>query len=843
MTPSAGTRVGRYEIRSKIGAGGMGEVYLAQDTKLDRKVALKILPADVATNRDRMSRFVQEAKAASALNHPNIITIHEIDQTDSGHFIATEFIDGQTLREHMRTAPMKLGEVLKVAAQVASALAAAHAGGIVHRDIKPENIMLRHDGIVKVLDFGLAKLTERLPPDSVDTEAPTRAAVNTEPGVIMGTVIYMSPEQARGIQVDARTDIFSLGVVLYEMVAGHLPFTGSTSSEVLASILSEKEPQPLARYSREVPAELERIVSKALRKDSDERYQTSKDLLLDLKTLKQELEFEKKLERSVPPRAEAGAPTSQAAEPTVRLLPSPASTNGEFVPASSAGTASVSSVEYIVSEIKQHKRGAAIVLSVLLLAAIGIGSWFFIHRSSNVTTIDSIAVMPFENMTHDTNTEYLSDGVTESLINSLSQLPHIKVIARSSVFSYKNQTPDLQQVARKLNVQAVLTGRVLAQGDTLNISVELTDTQNNTQLWGQHYTRKAPDIFAVQVEIARQVTETLRVRLTGGQQEQITKRYTENADAYRLYLQGRYNFNQVSEENLNRAISFFDQAIALDPRYALAYAARAESFLVMGDLSLPMSEARPKAKQDIAAALSIDDKLVEARTSQAQIKFQYDWDFASRGEDFKQAIALNPNYAEAHHQYAFYLALMGRSMEGAAEMKLAQQLDPVNPIINVDVCLPYYLARQYDQCIAQTRKTLEMFPNVFLAHMALGQALLQKGDYSTGLEELQKAKAMETGPLTISVLGYAYAKAGRKDEARKSLAELKELSKQHYVTPYFIAMIYAGLDEKDEAFAWLEKAYQERSFFLLWIKMDPQVDSLRSDPRFPDLMRRIGFPQ
>jgi TolB-like protein/Flp pilus assembly protein TadD len=451
--------------------------------------------------------------------------------------------------------------------------------------------------------------------------------------------------------------------------------------------------------------------------------------------------------------------------------------------------------------------------------------------------------MPFENMTQDKNSEYLTDGVTESLINSLSQLPDVRVISRNSVFSYKGQKLNLQQVARQLNVQAVLTGRVLMQGDTLDVRVELTNTQNNAQMWGDHYVFKAADIFTVQDEIARQVTGSLRVRLSRPQQEQLTKRYTENAEAYRLYLQGRYYMNGSREENLNRAVSFFDQAIAMDPRYALAYAARGECFFDMGDLILPMSEAKPKAQQDIAAALSIDDKLVEARTILANIEFQYDWNFAKAEADFKQVISLNPNYAEAHHQYgAFYLPLMGRPMEGLAEMKLAQQLDPVNPAINIDICLPYYQARQYDQAIAQNRKSVEMFPNFFLPHMALGGALFQKGDYSAGIAELEKAKALQPIPLAMGALGFAYAKSGRKDEARKLLADLKEQSKKRYVASYWIAMIYVGLDEKDEAFAWLEKAYQERSWFLVWIKMDPQADSLRSDSRFIDLMRRVGFP-
>jgi serine/threonine-protein kinase len=850
MTLEAGSKLGRYEIRSKIGAGGMGDVYLAQDTALDRKVALKILPAEVAGDRQRMQRFTQEAKAASALNHPNILTIHEIGESGSDQtvkqevvrYIATEYVEGITLRDRLaRPDVLTLSEALDISVQVAAALAAAHTAGIVHRDIKPDNLMLRNDGLAKVLDFGLAKLAEPVG-SAIDFDAETRTRLTTQPGMIMGTAAYMSPEQARGLDVDARTDIFSFGVVLYEIIAGCVPFTGASPSEAMASILSDKDAQPLARYSRDVPSELERIVSKALRKNRDERYQTIKDMLLDLKGLKQEVEFEKQLARSAPLPGEAGAPASRVTGPAVRGLPSRSNTHDGSVAAGSPPAAPASIGRYIVSGISRHKHGAALGLLVVFLA-VGIGYWSFFRRSSDVTVIDSIAVMPFENVTRDQNTEYLSDGVTESLINSLSQMPQIKVIGRNSVFRYKHQTPDLQQVARQLNVQAVLTGRILGQGDTLSVSVELTEAQSSRQLWGERYTRKASEIFAVQDEIARHVTDTLRVRLTGVQQGQVTKRYTNSAEAYRLYLQGRYFMNEFSEENLNRAISFFDQAIELDPRYALAYAARGESFFAMGDLSLHMSEAKLKAKQDVEAALRIDETLVEARTTLANIKFQYDWDFTGAEADFRQAIALNPNYAEGHHQYAWYLAMTGKPMAGLAEMRLAQQLDPVNPSINVDVCLPYYLARQFDESIAQARKALEMFPNFYLSHMTLGLSLFQKGDYQAGIEELQKAKATEATPHLIGAVGYAYARSGRKDEARKMLAGLKELSIRRYVAPYWIAMIYVGLGDNDEAVTWLEKAYQERSWWLIFIKMDPMVDSLRSDARFIDLMRRIGFPQ
>jgi eukaryotic-like serine/threonine-protein kinase len=819
----ANSTLSHYRIVSKLGAGGMGEVYLAHDTRLDRKVALKVLTPELAATQDRLRRFITEAKAAAGLHHPNIAHIYEIgDVTESAvTFIAMEFIDGQTLRDKLRTTDISVSESIDIATQIASALSVAHHAGIVHRDIKPDNAMLTHDGLVKVLDFGLAKLSERAISVPIDSEAPTRA-VNTEPGIVMGTALYMSPEQARGLPVDERTDIFSLGIVIYEMITHHLPFEGSNTNEILSSILSDRDPQPLARYSSEVPVELQRIVSKALRKDKDERYQTIKDMLLDLKSLKQDLEFEKKVERSKPPASEA----SQAEHVTQLTSPKVSATTAKELNTNQG--------------LSVGRRGIVVVALTVLAAALI--SWFVLHRASKTSEIDSIAVLPFENLTHDQNVEYLSDGVTESLINSLSQLPNIRVIARNSVFSYKNQSPNLQQVAQKLDVDAVVTGRVLVQGDTIDVRVELTNASNNAQLWGDRYLRKSADIFAVQDEIARQVTDTLRLRLTGGQQEQVTKRYTDNTEAYRLYLQGRYYMNNFVGENLNRAIPYFDQAIALDPRYSLAYAARGEAFFYLGDLSLSMRDARERAKRDSEMALSLDDKLAEARTVLANVKFQYDWDFVGAEREFKQAIALNPNYAVGHHQYAWYLAIVGRERESLDQFKVAQQLDPMNPVLNVDLNLPRMLNREYDECIAGSRKAIDMFPNFFLPHMTLGTALFAKGEQADGIKEFEKARDLENTPHLNGNLAYHYARAGRKDDARKILAELLEQSKVRYVAPYWIGMIYLGLDEKDEAFKWFEKAYQERSWWLMFMKMDPFVDPVRSDPRFKDLINRIGFP-
>ena len=827
MTIDPGTQLGRYEIRSKIGEGGMGEVYLAQDTKLDRKVALKILPSDVASDQNRMRRFVQEAKAASALNHPNILTIYEIDQADSGHFIATEFIDGQTLRERTRKAPLKLGDVLDVAGQIASALSAAHASGIIHRDIKPENVMLRRDGIVKVLDFGLAKLTERLPPESVDTEAPT--SFKTDPDVVMGTAIYMSPEQARGMMLDVRTDIFSLGVVIYEIVAGCLPFEGSTSSEVMASILSEKEPQPLARYSRDVPAELERIVSKALRKEREQRYQTTKDLMLDLQSLKQQLEFEAKLERSTPPELKS-APAVVPPPETVETITQPT-------------THSTSKVQPLTSALNLRRNGVFLAAAAVLILAAATAVYFYFSGHQQ-TTINSIAVLPFVNASADAETEYLSDGITESLINSLSQLPNLKMIARSSVFRYKGKEINLQAVGRELDVQAVLMGRVVRHADGISISVELVNVRDNSHLWGEQYDRKLSDLLALQKEIAKEISEKLRVRLTGEDQKRVTKSYTDNAEAYDFYLKGRYHLNRLTDDGFMKGRDYFQQAIDKDPNYALAYAGLADAYnRLSGYNALPPREGFPRARAAAMKALELDDKLAEAHTVLGAVNLFYDWNWSGAEREFKRAVEINQSNSDAHQMYSYYLSAMGRFDEALYEMRRAQELDPLSleKIAGIGEMLSYQ--RQYDQALEQYRKALEMDPNSGFTHWAIGSVYVQKGLYEEAIAEYQKSIPLSgDSPDEPASLGYAYALSGKSREAHQVIDELKERSKRSYISPTSIAIIYTGLGEKDQAFAWLDKAYDGRDSILVLLKVEPMFDSLRSDPRFLDLMRRVGLP-
>jgi serine/threonine protein kinase/Flp pilus assembly protein TadD len=818
---STNSTLSHYRIVSKIGAGGMGEVYLAQDTKLDRKVALKILPTDVAAHPDRMKRFVQEAKSASALNHPNIITIYEIEQIDSVNFIATEFIDGETLRQRLKNGPLKLGEVLDVAAQIASALSAAHAAGIVHRDIKPENIMLRRDGIVKVLDFGLAKLTERVSPDSVDSEAPT--SLKTDPGTVLGTAVYMSPEQARGLEVDARTDIFSFGVLIYEMIAGRLPFEGSNTNEILASILSDKEPTPLARYAREVPAEIERIVSKALRKDREQRYQTARDLLIDLHNLKDRLQFEAELERS--------APTEMRA--------SKAAMNGDVRQAvTQAGKTFTDKFPAAT------RRYATPALALLLLVTLTAIAYFYFRRSNKSIggrpEISSIAILPFVDVNANADTEYLSNGIADSLINSLSQTSKLRVIARSSVFSYKGKEVDPQTIARELNVEGIVTGRITQRGDNLSISVELTDARDKSHIWGEQYNRPVSDLLAVQEEISREISNQLRLSLTGEELKRLGKRYTENTEAYQLYLKGRYFADQYSEDGFKKAVDQYHLAIQKDSQYALAYAGLAETYWVASAQFLQPREAMPKAREAALEALKIDDTLAEAHTSLAAVQAFYDYDLVSSEREFKRALELNPGSASAHQWYAWYLFVLKRPEESLREIRRAQELDPLSFLINGEVGLAYYFARQYDRAIEEDKKAMEMDANNSFARIGLTRSYIQIRKYEEAIATASKPEPDDS--YLLASLGEAYARSGKTAEAQKVIDKLNELTKQRYVPPYAVAWIYVGLGQKQQALDWLEKSYANREDTMIWLNSDPSLDDLRSEPRFQDLVRRVGLP-
>jgi serine/threonine protein kinase len=817
-----------YRIISKLGAGGMGEVYLAEDTRLDRKVALKILPAEFASDSGRMLRFVQEAKTASALNHPNIITIYEIGEANGVQFIASELIKGETLRQRMLSGPMSIRKTLEIATQIAGALSAAHEAGIIHRDIKPENIMLRPDGYVKVLDFGLAKPVEPETP-STDTQAPTIARVNTEPGLLLGTLAYMSPEQARGKGVDARTDIFSFGVLLYEMITRRAPFEGETTSDIIASIL-KSDPPPLLFHSPESPSELERIVTKALAKNREERYQTARDLLIDLKRLKQQLEIDGQLERSRSGDSISRPPLATDSGHTA----SPSTIN------SMQAARTLSSAEYIATEVKRHKRGFALAL---LLAVISIAGAVYLTSGGN--EIDSLAVLPFTNESGDPGAEYLSDGISESIIYNLSQLASLKVVPRSSVFRYKGRQTDPQTVAREMGVRAVFTGTIRLQGNNLLVSAELIDSEENRLLWGQQYNRKVSDTLSVQQEISKSISEKLRLNLSGEEESRLAKRHTESGEAYEEYLKGQFWLNKRSEEGFQKAIEYFNRATEKDPGYALAYTGLADCYALLGTYALlEPGEGFPKAKAATTKALTLDPQLAEAHTSLANILTSYDWDFARAEEEFKRAIELNPNYPTARQWYAEYLQAMGRFDEAIAEIRRAQQLDPLSLIISAVAGRIYYCARRYDEAIGELEKTIQIERRFGPAYAFLCEAYLKKGMYEKAILAAQEPVKFAPGTsVYLTILGNAYATSGKRDEAEKVLAEITELSKRQYVQPSYISLLYSGLGDKDRAIEWLEKAYVNRDDRLIFVITDPMIDNIRSDSRFQEIVRRIGLPR
>jgi len=746
---SPDSTISHYRIVSKLGAGGMGEVYLAQDTsELGRRVALKILTEEVARNKDRLQRFTREARSVSNLNHPNILTIHEFGQTDSVSYIATEFVDGVTLRKHLTNRRLKVVDLLDIAIQIVAALNAAHEAGVTHRDLKPENVMVRKDQIVKVLDFGLAKLSEE-ETDETGAEAETRLRLETEPGVVMGTVSYMSPEQSAGNSVDQRTDIWSFGVLLYEMISGVLPFQGKDVHRQIIAI-QEQEPQPLTQVVTGVPERLEEIVEKCLAKERHERYQTARDLLIDLRNLRRKLDLDAEIERSIAPtqRITSGTPSD--------------STQAEHAPKTGSQTPSASSMEYVVSRLKQHK--GAVVSGILALIGIAIILIVILHARYTEGAIDSIAVIPFVNQNRDSDSEYLSDGLTESIINKLIQLPALRVSPRSSVFHYKGKDTDPIQIGKELGVRAVLTGRLLQRADNLLISAELLDVRDNKQIWGEQYNRKVSDALAVQQEIAHEITDRLRLKLSGEEEKQMMRRDTTNTESYQSYLRGRYYWNKRTGDNLHKAITEFQNAADNDPSYALAYVGLADAYILLEDYAgARTSETCEKSKSFAERALQLDPSLAEAHASLAYTYTQlWEWDKAEA--EFKRALELNPNYASAHQWYSLHLRITNRPQESVEEAKRAFASEPLSLINNVSVGQSYMAVGEFDSAIEFGKRTVDLDPNFPRGHEELGLGYLSKKLYSEALDEFRHAVEVSgRGRRSMSFLGYTLAVTGKRD--------------------------------------------------------------------------------
>ena len=848
MTLPVGTKLGRYEIRSQIGEGGMGEVYLAEDTQLDRKVALKILPADLAANQDRMRRFKQEAKAAAALNHPNIAHIYEIGEHDGTTFIAMEFVNGVTLREKIHQENTELKVLIKHLLQVAEGLAKAHGSGIVHRDLKPDNIMITRDGHAKVLDFGLAKLIEgqgdgetgtvgdedptiALTPGVTPSPLPPVSPSLTSPGVIMGTVGYMSPEQAQAKPVDQRSDIFSFGCLLYEAATGRKPFAGDSVVDTLHKIIHDPAPA-ITDFNPSASPELQRVIRKCLAKEPEKRYQTIRDTANDLEELLEEMKGMSEIVRSVAP----------ATSTTANSAPGSTAEDVRVQSTASGNQQSASSAEYVITGIKRHKLTVVIALVVLVGGAVGL--FLYLRAPNTEAPIASIAVLPFQNKSSDADTEYLSDGLAESLIYRLSQLPNLKVSPTSSVFRYKGKETDPQTIARELGVDSVLTGRITQRGDNLTISVNLVDTRNGKSLWGEQYERKMSELLATQREIAAEITNNLKLKLSGESEHKLAKRYTNNDEAYQLYLKGRFHFAKRTKVDILKGVEYFQQAIQLDPNFALAYAAIAESENSLGkNADLPPKEVFPRAKVAAIRALEIDPTLAEAHGALADSLAIFDWNWAESEREFGKAFQLDSNVSYIHLTHGVsYLVPSGKADEAVTELRRAVELEPLSLISNAIFGLSYLYARQNDKALEQGKKTYDLDPSFRFGRQYLGFTYIVLGRYDDAVALAEEG--LKTFPMAqeyLVIAGLAHAKAGHRREAEQYLDRFRDLAKTGYVRTSYVASIYAALGDKDKAFAELEKSFEEKDFWLPRIKLDPFMDSLRDDPRFRDLLKRMGL--
>ena len=783
MSLAAGTRLGSYEILAPLGAGGMGEVYRARDIKLDRDVAVKVLPELVAADPDALVRFEREAKAVAALSHPNILAIHDFGAQQGVSYAVMELLEGQTLREKLITGAIPQKQAVDYGVQIAKGLSAAHERGIIHRDLKPENIFVTKDGHLKILDFGLAKRVEKVAPGE-ETSAPTVSG-HTEPGTVMGTVGYMSPEQVRGHPVDHRSDIFSFGAILYELLSGKRAFQRGTAADTMSAILKEEPPALAVKPG--LPSGLVGIVARCLEKSPEERFQSARDLALDLKAL------ERASEASVP----AAAP------------------------------------------VRRRKVAVLGVVATLLLLALSIGIWMT-HRSRPIVTgrIDSIAVLPLADLSGDREQEYFADGMTEALITELAQIRSLKVISRTSVMGYKGGKKPLPDIARELGVNGIVEGSVLRAGNRVRITAQLIHAPTDRHLWARSYERDLRDVLTLQGEVAQGIVREIETELTPGEKRRLASSRPIDPKAHEEYLRGRYLWNTRTEEGLKKSIEYFRRAIELEPAWGLAHAGLADAYQILGNNGiLPAKEAYPKARAWALKALELDLDLAEAHATLSAEMRDYEWDWVGAEREIKRALELNPSYATAHQRYAFHLVCMGRPREAVAAIERARQLDPLSPRINSNVGLFRFFARDYEGAAEAYRKAMDLDPGSAFSGLAYVYSAQGRHAEATAAAD----EGVKLSPLR-GLLNQAsvYAAAGRKEEARAQLAR-REASTS-YVEPTVLALAYTALGEKERALAVLEKGFAERSLFAFGLKGNPGFDPLRSDPRFADLLRRMGLP-
>ncbi len=786
-----GERLGHYHILEQIGAGGMGVVYRARDERLERDVALKVLPSGTLADENARKRFRKEALTLSKLNHPNIETVHDFDTQGGVDFLVMEYIPGTTLDQTLIAGALPEKDVLRLGRQLADGLSAAHSEGVVHCDLKPGNLRLTPDGRLKILDFGLAKL-RRPASEQVET------ASLTETQSVSGTLPYMAPEQLRGEKADARADIWAAGAVLYEMATGQRPFPRTTAPLLVEAILHE-EPQPPHVASARVSEALAGIILKSLDKDPEGRYQSAKELGVDLERV------------------------SRGATASVAVVRRPA---GFWT--------------------RDRALKGALALALAVIVALAASRWRERReQAADPTRARSLAVLPLTNLTRDPEQEYLADGLTETLAANLAKIRALRVISSSSAMQFKETKKNLQEIAQALRVDTVIQGSVLPSGNRVLVTVQLVDVATGRNLWAETYERELSDLALLLNELSRTVAREVGVRLTPQEQALLAASKPTNAEAQQAYLRGRYHLQRSSPDDLQKAREYFERALEFDPLYAPAYAGIADYYSALPFYSnFRPNDVFPRAKGAAQKALELDPNLSEAHAALAYVTVFYDWDWTESEKGFKRALELRPGDAQTLHRYSRVLSSLGRHEEALAQIRRAQELDPLELVLHANVGVIHYFARQYDQSLEQLRLTHELDPKFVVAHWGLGLVYTEQGKYAEAIEELEKTRELAPRSTNIAAsLGYVYAKAGRPSDARRILEHLLKTAKEKYISAYLIALVYAGLGDKDRAFEWLQKAYDERSTLLCYLKMDPRLDALRTDPRFESMLQRIRLAQ